>query len=58
MSDVKNKLEELNNEILKIPGMKELSEATNVPAGGFVFGALVLSVIIIAFDWPFSSFLV
>jgi len=58
MSEVKDKLEKLNNEILKIPGMHELSEATNVPAGAFVFGALLFSVILIAFDFPMSSLLV
>ena len=58
MSEVKEKLEKLNDEIMKIPGMKELSQATNIPAGLFVFGALLLSVVLIAFDFPFSSFLV
>ena len=58
MSEVKEKLEKLNDEIMKIPGMKELTEATNVPAGAFVFGALVLSVILIAFEFPGTYLLV
>ena len=55
---VKEKLEKINDDIMKIPGMKELSEATNVPAGAFVFGALVLSVIIVAFELPGGTYLV
>ena len=57
MSDVKEKLEKLNDEILKIPGMTELSEATNVPAGAFVFGGLLISVVLIAFELPGAAFL-
>ena len=51
MAEVKEKLEKLNDEIMKVPGMKELNAATNLPPGVFVFGALLLSIIFIAFEW-------
>ena len=57
-SEAKAKLEQLNNDIEKIPGMKELSEMTNLPAGAFVGGVLLIGVVLVGFDFSFSYIIV
>ena len=58
MDQIKIKLEAFNNDILKVPGIKEVSQKTNIPAGFFALGAITLSVLLVAFNFSFSSIIV
>ena len=56
--EIKNKLEKVNNEFLKIAPLRTLSEKTNVPAGVFVFAMVATCVILVGFGVGFSGMLV
>ena len=58
MEEVKQKLEKVNNEFLKIAPLRTLSEKSNVPAGVFVFSIVAVCVILVGFGVGFSGMLV
>ena len=57
-ADIKQKLEDINNDLLRIPQLKAVQDAINVPIGLVIVGLLTLSVILVGFASSFSNFIV
>ena len=58
MDELKFRMEKFNKEVEKIPGLKELAQTTNLPAGIFIVIGVALGVILVAFGVSFSSVIV
>eukprot|EP00356_Strombidium_inclinatum_P012481 CAMPEP_0170481626 /NCGR_PEP_ID=MMETSP0208-20121228/1998_1 /TAXON_ID=197538 /ORGANISM="Strombidium inclinatum, Strain S3" /LENGTH=215 /DNA_ID=CAMNT_0010754367 /DNA_START=17 /DNA_END=664 /DNA_ORIENTATION=+ len=58
MEQVKEKMEQFNSEMSKIPFLDKITSATNLPAGAIVAAMVALSVVIVALDFGISGFLV
>ena len=46
----KEKIDKINNDLLAIPGMQELKDKTGAPPGAFLLAALLLCVVMVAFN--------
>ena len=57
-SEIKAKLEDINNDLLKVPQLKAIQDALNVPIGMVVLGVITICVILVGFGFPFSSWIV
>ena len=57
-AEIKAKLEGINNDLLKVPQLKAIQDALNVPIGMVVLGVLGVCVLLVGFDLPFSNWIV
>ena len=51
-------MQAFNDDMLKVPYVKEITDATQVPPGIFAIGALTLSVLLVAFNFSIGTFVV
>ena len=57
-AEIKQKLEDINNDLLKVPQLKKVQDAIGIPVGLLVVGVLALSVLLVGFNFPFSNSIV
>ena len=58
MEDLKNKLQKFNDELLEIPLVKQIFEATNVPPMFYALAVVTVSVVLVAFNLSISGIIV
>lgn len=58
MDKLKHKIEAFNDDLLKIPYVKQLSQATQVPAAVFALAIVTVSVLLVAFNISFSALII
>jgi len=58
MDKIKGKIEEFNNDLLKIPFAQQLTQATQVPLAVFALGIVTISVLLVAFNFSISAIIV
>ena len=58
MEEAKERIEKLNNELMQLGPIRQLSEATGLPAGMFVMITVFIAVVLCAFQLPFCGIIV
>ena len=57
-AEMKQKLEDINNDLLKVPQLKKIQDTIGIPVGFVIVGVLTFAVILVGFAFPFSRVIV
>ena len=58
MEQLQGKIDKFNGDLLKVPFVKQLSDQTKLPPSVFALAIITISVLLVAFNLPFSHLVV